>query len=101
MAWTTPITWVDGTRYVAADLNQQIRDNLNALRNGGLAIPGMQANDFIFAATATTLGRLAAEEGSVPVFSGGVWTMQDAGGLLSGGGGGTDASWIIAAESFA
>jgi len=29
MAWHTPVTWVDGTTITAAQLNAQIRDNLN------------------------------------------------------------------------
>lgn len=31
MAWTTPQTWVDGNVLTAAELNEQVRDNLNFL----------------------------------------------------------------------
>lgn len=31
MAWTTPVTWVDGAVVDAADLNEQVRDNLTYL----------------------------------------------------------------------
>lgn len=94
MAWTAPITWVDGKRYVAADLNAQIRDNMLALRAGGFAISGMTANDFIFASSTTQLTRLAASEGTSPTFVGGQWTMA------ASGGSGDNASFVIAAESF-
>jgi hypothetical protein len=39
MAWTTPTTWVDGTVVTAADLNAQIRDNLNNLHTEGTFTP--------------------------------------------------------------
>jgi len=32
MAWTTPATWVAATPLGAAQLNEQLRDNLNALK---------------------------------------------------------------------
>jgi succinylarginine dihydrolase len=92
--WTSPITWVDGTRYVAADLNAQVRDNMLVLRAGGFAISGMAADDFIYASTATQLTTLAAVEGASPTFVGGVWTMSPSGGS------GDNASFVIAAESF-
>lgn len=94
MAWTAPITWVDGTRYVAADLNAQVRDNMIVLRAGGLAIASQAANDFIYASSTTQLARLAAVEGASPTFVGGVWTMA------ASGGSGDNASFVIAAESF-
>lgn len=31
MAWTTPKTWTDGSVLTAAELNEQVRDNLNYL----------------------------------------------------------------------
>lgn len=33
MAWTTPATWVDGAAVDAADLNEQVRDNLEYLKS--------------------------------------------------------------------
>ena len=32
MAWQTPKTWTSGSAVTAAELNQEVRDNLNALR---------------------------------------------------------------------
>ncbi len=34
MAYTTPVTWVDNTVPDAADLNEQLRDNLNYIHSG-------------------------------------------------------------------
>lgn len=31
MAWTTPKTWIDGNKLEAAELNEQVRDNLSFL----------------------------------------------------------------------
>jgi hypothetical protein len=75
-------TWQDGVRYTAVNLNETVRDNLNTLRNGGIAMAGQGANDFIIAISATQFGRLTPSEASVLL-----------GTLL-------DASWIIASESF-
>jgi hypothetical protein len=33
MAWTSPATWVTNQLVTANDLNTQVRDNLNALKN--------------------------------------------------------------------
>jgi len=94
MAWTTPATLVDGVRYVAAFFNIQLRDNMNALRGGGIAVSGQVANDFIFASSTTQLDTLAAVEGAGPVFSGGQWTMAASAGSSN------SASAVIAADSF-
>lgn len=40
MAWTTPVTWVDGAVVDAADLNEQIRDNMTFL-NTAVADAGL------------------------------------------------------------
>ena len=32
MAWSVPKTWTSGSAVTAAELNQEVRDNLNALR---------------------------------------------------------------------
>jgi len=93
MAWATPATLVDGVRYVASFFNQQLRDNMVALRGGGIAISGQAANDLILASSATQFTTLAASEGDAPVFSGGQWTMAPAGSSGS-------ASAVIAADSF-
>lgn len=80
MAWTTPRTWADGELVTAALLNAQLRDNLNELRGGGIAMPSQAALDFVYAASATALGRLAAAAGKVPRVNanGTAWTMYAA-----------------------
>ena len=37
MAWTAPSTWVAGTVLTAAELNEQLRDNMNVLAPGQAA----------------------------------------------------------------
>ena len=58
--WTTPRTWVVNEIVTAAQLNAQIRDNLNELRAGGLAVSSQAAGDLLCASSTTQLGRIAA-----------------------------------------
>lgn len=73
--WITPMTWAEPLDVLASHFNQHIRDNLIALREGGIAIASQAANDFIFAASATQLGRLEAVAGQTPQYSGSAWEM--------------------------
>ena len=59
MAWTTPRTYVAGEIVTAAMLNTDHRDNLSALRAGGIAVASQAANDLLVASSATQLTRLA------------------------------------------
>lgn len=75
MAWTTPRTWVAGEVVTAALMNTHLRDNLDALRTGGIALASQAAQDFIYASSATQLARLAAAAGKSPRYSGSAWAM--------------------------
>ena len=77
MAWTSPRTWSDGEVVTGALLNTHLKDNLTELRAGGLAIASQAANDFLFASSASQLGRLAASTGRVPRYTGSAWAMVD------------------------
>lgn len=55
MAWTTPRTWVPGELVTAAMMNAHVRDNLNVLRAGGIAVAGQAAGDDFVAADATSM----------------------------------------------
>ena len=48
MSWTAPRTWVTGELVTAALGNAHWRDNLLALRAGGLAITSQAARDIFF-----------------------------------------------------
>lgn len=74
MTWPAR-TWVAGELVTASLGNNYWRDPLTDLRAGSLAIASQAANDFIYASSSTQWARLAAVEGSVPTFVGGVWTM--------------------------
>ena len=63
MAWTAPRTWVAGAVVTAAHLNQDLRDNLLALRGGEIALASQAAHDLLYAASATQLARLATGQG--------------------------------------
>ncbi len=58
--WSTPGTAVAGTPATAAFINVY-RDDLLALRTGGIAVTAQAALDFLYAASTTQLGRLAAQ----------------------------------------
>jgi len=75
--WTAPRTWTTGEDVTAAILNTHVRDNMTELRAGGIAIASQAANDFLYAASSTQIGRLAAVSGRSPKFTGGVWVMTD------------------------
>lgn len=57
MAWTTIVPVSTGELATAAVHNTQVLANLNELRQGGLAISGQTADDFILASSATQLTR--------------------------------------------
>lgn len=75
MAWTTPRTWVAAEVVTASLMNTHIRDNLDVLRAGGLALSSQAAQDFIYASSATQLSRLAAVSGKIPRYNGSAWEM--------------------------
>lgn len=52
-----------GAVLTAAQLNEQLRDNGIEIRGGGIAISSQAALDFIYASSATQLGRLAKGSG--------------------------------------
>lgn len=60
MAWTTPRDWTASEVVTASIMNTHVRDNLNALRGGGVAITSQAALDFVYASSATQLARVAA-----------------------------------------
>jgi len=59
MAWTTPASWPVGFFVTSAFLHAQIRDNLNELRSGGLAISTQGVGEIIYAADSSHLTRSA------------------------------------------
>jgi microcystin-dependent protein len=61
----------------AAIGNSYWRDPLTDLRGGAIAIASQAANDFLFASSATQIGRLAAVSGQVPQFNGTNWAMAN------------------------
>lgn len=71
-----------GELITAAIWNADLKDNLNTLRTGGIAIASQAANDFVYASSASQLARLAAVEGKAPIFAGGAWTMRHANDFL-------------------
>lgn len=75
MAWTTPRTWVAGEVVTASLMNTHVRDNLDALRAGGIAVASQAAQDFIYASSATQFARVAAVSGRIPRYSGSAWGM--------------------------
>lgn len=80
MSWTNPVTWLASQIVTAAQLNTQLRDNMNELRGGGIAIPDQEVNDFIHAASATQLGRVGVAgpggSGRVPTFIAPGWELR-------------------------
>lgn len=73
-AWTTPRTWVTGEVVTAAQMNTHVRDNLNELRGGGIAISSQAAGDVICASSSTQLGRVAAGATTAVLQGGGAST---------------------------
>lgn len=59
MAWSAPRTWSAGELVTAAYMNQDVRDNENALRSGGIALSSQAASDIIYASSSTQFARLA------------------------------------------
>lgn len=57
MPWVDVTTAVAGTVYTAARRNTEVRDNFTEVRQGGLAISGQGANDFVTTSSATQLSR--------------------------------------------
>lgn len=80
MSWTNPVTWLAGQIVTAALLNTHVRDNLNELRGGGIAMSGQDVNDFIHATSATQFGRVgvagAGGSGRVPTFIAPGWELR-------------------------
>lgn len=60
MAWSSPTTRADGYKVTSSDWNTNTVDNPTELRTGGIAIASQAANDALYAASATQLGRVAA-----------------------------------------
>jgi hypothetical protein len=71
MAWTAPRTYVAGELMTAAIGNVHWRDNLNALRAGGLSVTSQAANDLAYFSSSTQVGRVAAAASSVLITSAG------------------------------
>ena len=55
MAWTAPQTWTTGQIVTAADLNTDIKDNMNTTMAGVVTTAG----DIAYATAANALSRLA------------------------------------------
>lgn len=55
MAWTAPATWVTGEVVTAAKLNEQVRDNMSALRSASVAQVGTVATTAITTSTWTSI----------------------------------------------
>lgn len=69
-------TAIPGELETASDYNTYVRDPLNALRGGSIAIASQTAKDLILAADATSFTRLAAVAGAFPRLTpAGVWAM--------------------------
>lgn len=60
MGWSPPTTRADGYKVTSSDWNTNTVDNPTELRTGGIAIASQAANDALYAASATQLGRVAA-----------------------------------------
>jgi hypothetical protein len=58
VAWTTPRTWTANELVTKAIMDTHVRDNLNALREGGLAVTSQAAGDWLQASSATAFGRV-------------------------------------------
>lgn len=56
MAWTTPKTFSSAVA-TSAEMNTHLRDNLNELRGGGVAIASQAASDYVTASSSTQLAR--------------------------------------------
>lgn len=59
MAYTTPTAVTTGELITASKWNVDLKDNIIALRVGGIAIASQAANEVIFASSATQLARSA------------------------------------------
>jgi hypothetical protein len=79
MAWNVPVTWVDGVAVTAAQLNGQIRDNLNETAAAKATTPGR-----IFAATGTNT--IAEREIKQTIENGTGTRTSTSYGALTGGG---------------
>lgn len=78
MAWNAPRTYIAGEVHSAATLNTDHRDNLIALRGGGIAVSGQGTNHFLFASSPTQIGTLAAVAKKYPRLNpaGTAWEMN-------------------------
>jgi hypothetical protein len=103
MAWTSPKTWTVGEVLTAADMNEQVRDNMNALRQVDIqSASGFNPGGFAYATMASTvlddLGGWAAGAGAY-------WTAPWAGrfevtvmGVWTGATGSSNPGLLVAAE---
>lgn len=80
MSWSSPLTWLANQVVTAAQLNTHLRDNLNELRQGGIAMASQDVNDFIYATSSTQLGRVgtagAGGSGRVPTYISPGWQLK-------------------------
>jgi len=58
VAWTSPRTWVASEVVTKALLDTHLRDNLNALHEGALALSSQAAGDWVQASSASALVRM-------------------------------------------
>jgi hypothetical protein len=70
MVWTAPTPRTTGELITASIWNTDLTDNLNALRQGALALPSQAGGDFLYAATPTQLGRLPSTAVTYALFGG-------------------------------
>lgn len=58
MAWTAPRTWVASEVVTKALMDTHVRDNLNALHDGSLALSSQANGDWLQASSATAIARV-------------------------------------------
>jgi hypothetical protein len=73
MPWHPIDPAVPGEVIAASWHNEQLGDNITYLKTHGPALPGQQANDFIYAQNADTLTRQPAAQACGPYFLAGAW----------------------------
>lgn len=64
-----------GVLVTATVWNGDLKDNLNNLYAGALAIASQAANDFLYASSTTQMGRVGAVKG-IPFFTGAAWGVK-------------------------
>jgi hypothetical protein len=58
MAWTTPRTWAPAYEVTDSDMDIYVSDNLNEVRDGGIAVTGQTAGDVVIASGAQNWTRV-------------------------------------------